>query len=209
LSELVESIDSGRDQASVVGDCLFVLGHYRALIEATAAMPGADAESGAGSSTRWASIPAGGVPYSRTFQCIAVPQVAINSVCIWAMAERVIGLMTLVLQRERAAQRDPHASQALQNNATLRIGNALERLVHSAALLQGSSNTIALPIVPEALRRVAVALTRCCSVCPTSLRVHSLHARDIRRYDALHVRIFPRGTRTSARGLTFQFTPLL
>jgi predicted DNA-binding ribbon-helix-helix protein len=48
LSELVESIDSGRDQGNLSSAIrLFVLGHYRALIEATAAMPGADAEKAA------------------------------------------------------------------------------------------------------------------------------------------------------------------
>lgn len=41
----------------------------------------------------------------------------------------VIGLMTRIAQRERVAQRDPEASQALQNDATFGIGNALERLV--------------------------------------------------------------------------------
>jgi predicted DNA-binding ribbon-helix-helix protein len=48
LSELVGSIDSGRDQGNLSSAIrLFVLGHYRALIEATAEMPGADAEKAA------------------------------------------------------------------------------------------------------------------------------------------------------------------
>lgn len=45
LSELVGSIDSGRDQGNLSSAIrLFVLGHYRAMIEAAAARPSADAE---------------------------------------------------------------------------------------------------------------------------------------------------------------------
>jgi hypothetical protein len=93
----------------------------------------------------------------------------------------VIGLMTLVPERERIAQRDPHASQALQNNATLRIGNALERLVALGCFAPRVQQHYCTAFVRDALRRVAVALIRCRSVCPTSLRVLSLHAQDIRR----------------------------
>ena len=45
LSGLVESIDSGRDQGNLSSAIrLFVLGHYRAMIEAAAEMPSAAAE---------------------------------------------------------------------------------------------------------------------------------------------------------------------
>jgi len=48
LSELVGSIDSGRDQGNLSSAIrLFVLGHYRAMIEATAETPHADAENAA------------------------------------------------------------------------------------------------------------------------------------------------------------------
>ena len=48
LSELVGSIDAGRDQGNLSSAIrLFVLGHYRAMIEATAETPSADAEKAA------------------------------------------------------------------------------------------------------------------------------------------------------------------
>jgi predicted DNA-binding ribbon-helix-helix protein len=48
LSDLVGSIDCGRDQGNLSSAIrLFVLDHYRALIEATPGMPGADAEKAA------------------------------------------------------------------------------------------------------------------------------------------------------------------
>jgi predicted DNA-binding ribbon-helix-helix protein len=48
LSELVGSIDSGRDQGNLSSAIrLFVLGHYRALIEAPAEKLGDDADKAA------------------------------------------------------------------------------------------------------------------------------------------------------------------
>jgi predicted DNA-binding ribbon-helix-helix protein len=48
LSGLVGSIDSGRDQGNLSSAIrLFVLGHYRAMIEAVPEMPNVDAEKAA------------------------------------------------------------------------------------------------------------------------------------------------------------------